>query len=1025
MTSITSRLVRRVARWALLFGTALSVSACGSGDGDDPAQSQGAGNSTVTAGSGSDPSAGAGAGAEAGGAATAEKEFLVLSGGDACGGTGCSTDRSDGGGVGGSGDGGGGAGAGAGLSAMRNVTVVVSKPDGTELGRAPLVNNLVSLYPQTYRGPLILKFVDAGGGEYWDEATRQWTALAGRTLHLMVPTLTHHVSANPLTEAAYQWAIKQFGSERALTAASMQQANDRVLGQINAKLPAAYRTTDVTNYVTPISDMSGAGTLTNTWAGRYGAVLAALPIAAARHNPQLEAPALAFTDQLSADIKDDGVFNVSAAVPSATVAYDGAVAAKIGTGICTAVAEWGSQAMPAQLAPQSAGAARPGQLTLLAGSVGGAGNCDGWGANARFSDPAGVAVDGLGNVYVADLFNHTIRKISPAGAVSTLAGMPGSRGSADGTGLLARFYAPQGVAVDANGIVYVADSGNNTIRRITPQGTVSTIAGSPGTQGSTNATGPAARFFNPRQLTLDRNGNLLVADTLDNTIRRVTPAGVVTTFAGTSGASGSGCAGSLLSGPVGVAADAAGNVYVSNEDSTICRIASSGSMSLFGNTASSTDGDFFEPRGIAADAAGNVYVADSFNEIVRRISPAGAVTTLAGSKVTRGSSDGTGAQARFRRPNAVAVDAAGNAYVADRENNTIRRISPSAQVTTFAGTASVPGTADGTGTAAQFNSPGGSVADAQGNLFVVDTRNQTIRRITPDGTVSTFVGSPGQSGSLDGTGTDAQFSFSTDGEPNGITIDRRTGVLYVADTGNCTIRAVTPDRRVSTYLGQAGVCGSVDGAAATATFMSPRSVAFHSQAAGAGTVDTLYIADSFNHTIRRSVSQIVTTIAGTAGLSGSADGVGAAARFDQPTGVAVDAAGDLYVADYGNATVRKITIATRSVETLAGLARSPGDADGIGSAARFLAPTALDVNAAGEVFVATAGLDFRGNTAARTVRRISPAGVVTTVVGTAGGIGNLLGALPASLGKLSSVSVVSDKQLVVTSDDGVYLATFE
>ncbi|MEP7116740.1 MAG: hypothetical protein ABI880_04120 [Acidobacteriota bacterium] len=945
------------------------------------------------------------------------QEFRVVTGGDACGTQSCGGDSAGGAGVGSGAD--GGDGAGPGLSAMRQVTVTAYKPDGKVLGSAALsADYLVSLYPVTYRGPFILKFADngSGNGEYYDESKRAWIRLQGQVLHVMVPNLTHHVSANPISEAAYQWALKLYGSEAALTATTMQQANDLLLAQVNNKLPTAYQTNDITNYVTPISDASGSGTLENTWAGRYSAVMAALPIAGTRFNPALEKPALAFTNQLVEDLKDDGVFNVSATVPTLTAAYDGSVASQLGAGICSAIAVWGSQALPSQLAPQTAGAAVPGQMTLLAGSLGGRGNCDGWGANARFSTPKGVAVDTSGNVYVADLFNHTIRKISPAGAVFTLAGTAGQQGSADGTGAAARFYAPQAVTVDAAGTVYVADSGNNTIRKITPTGVVTTLAGTAGASGSTDATGAAARFFSPQAIAADGNGNLFVADWLNNTIRKVTQAGVVSTFAGTVGSSGSGCSGNLLDGPQGVAVDSAGSVYVSSNYSVVCKITSTGSMSQLADGFGSPDSYFDNPRGLAVDAAGNVYVADSFNEIIRKITPTGTVTTLAGRKITRGSADGSGSTARFRRPNSVAVDATGNVYVADEENHTIRKITAAGTVSTLAGAAAVVGSADGTGAAAQFNGPSGSAVDAQGNAYLVDTLNFTIRKVTPAGVVTTLAGTAGVSGSADGTGTNAQFRFTSDPDPIGIAIDGG-GNLYVADTANYTIRKITPAGVVTTFAGTAGQSGSTNATGAAARFSWPRGVAVDA-------TGNVYVADSFNYTIRKITSAgAVTTWAGTTGVPGSLDGTGVAARFDQPTGVAVDTVGNVYVADQGNQTIRKITPAA-AVSTLAGTAKTPGSADGTGAAARFSYPVGVAVDAAGNVYVADPGIELTAGREANTVRKITPAGVVTTVVGRPGSVGNILGALPASLGKISSVGVVSSSRLVITSDNGVFLATF-
>ena len=291
-------------------------------------------------------------------------------------------------------------------------------------------------------------------------------------------------------------------------------------------------------------------------------------------------------------------------------------------------------------------------------------------------------MDGSGNVYVADTYNYTIRKITPEGVVSTLAGLAGSSGSADGTGSAARFnYAQAAWPWTASGNVYVADSGNNTIRKITPAGVVSTLAGLAGTPGSADGTGSAARFCYPYGVAVDGSGNVYVADSMNYTIRKITPAGVVSTLAGWPGSSGS-------------------------TDGT-------GSAARF---------DY--PTGVAVDGSGNVYVADTDNYTIRKITPAGVVSTLAGLAGTSGSADGTGSAARFDWPHGVAVDGSGNVYVADTGNYTIRMITPAGVVSTLAGTAGSSGSADGTGSAARFNYPYGVAVDGSGNVYVADCMQQ-------------------------------------------------------------------------------------------------------------------------------------------------------------------------------------------------------------------------------------------------------------------------------------------------------------
>ena len=220
--------------------------------------------------------------------------------------------------------------------------------------------------------------------------------------------------------------------------------------------------------------------------------------------------------------------------------------------------------------------------------------------------------------------------------------------------------------------------------------------------------------------------------------------------------------------------------------------------------------------GVAVDSAGNVYVADTYNDEIRKITPSGVVTTLAGSAGQAGSSDGTGSAARFDWPEGVAVDSAGNVYVADCRNDEIRKITPSGVVTTLAGSAGQYGSSDGTGSAARFDGPMGVAVDSAGNVYVADYGNDEIRKITPSGVVTTLAGSAGQTGSSDGTGSAARFYY-----PEGVAVDS-AGNVYVADAGNDEIRKITPSGVVTTLAGSAGQTGSSNGTGSAASFYFPR-----------------------------------------------------------------------------------------------------------------------------------------------------------------------------------------------------------
>ncbi len=626
--------------------------------------------------------------------------------------------------------------------------------------------------------------------------------------------------------------------------------------------------------------------------------------------------------------------------------------------------------------------------TTLAG-VAARGNVDGVGSDAQFNNPHGVALDKLNNLYVVDSANQTVRKITPAGLVTTIAGFPGSVGSTDGTGGAARFRGPSSIALDTNGNLYVSDQANNTIRKITPVGTnwvVTTIAGLSQIDGQGNAVagnadgvGSAARFNRPYGLAISTNGSLYVSDSANQTIRKLTPSGtnwMVSTFAGlatnTGSADGVGSIARFRY-PYGLAADTNGNLYVTdNDNSTIRKITPAGSVTTLAGLAfnsGSTDGTgsnarFGDPDGIAIDSAGNLYVADSgANNNIRKITPAGVVTTFAGLALTSGYLDAVGTAARFFGPSGLAVDSAGNVYVVEYQNSTIRKITSAGAVSTLAG---VPptgssGSANGTGDAARFYGPSGVAVDTNGNVFVADANNNLIRKITAAGFVSTIAGQT-NSGSLDGVSINARFNF-----PSGVAVDTN-GNVYVADSFNFTIRKITPPGVVSTFAGSAGVSGTNNGTGSAARFYRPYGIA--TDRAG-----NIYVADSDNYTIRKiTPAGVVTTLAGLAGNTGSADGTGSAARFSGPRAVAVDANDNIFVADYSANTVRKIT-AAGVVTTIGGIPSFSGNTDGLNGTSKFYNPSGIAVDNAGNVFVSNSGDNV--------IRKITPVGTnwLTSTIG--------------------------------------------
>jgi DNA-binding beta-propeller fold protein YncE len=506
-----------------------------------------------------------------------------------------------------------------------------------------------------------------------------------------------------------------------------------------------------------------------------------------------------------------------------------------------------------------------------------------------------------------------------------------------------------------------------------------------------------ASFTVPCGVAVDNTGVLYVADTYSNTIRKVTSAGVVTTIAGTPGQ------------PAIVPTDGTGS-----------------------------NASFSQPIGIAIDATNTLYVTDSWGNLVRKITTPGAVvTTLAGLPAPgtqgEGSSDGTGTAARFYMPTGVATDSAGNVYVADNGNDTIRKVVIGTKVvTTFAGMA--PQAAynqgiDGTGDKATFYAPGAVSVDQTGTAFVADSFANTIRKV---------VLTPQSGGGMVGVVTTLVAPAAGLDKPYGVAADG-TGAVYVADTFNSVISLVTPAGDLNPVAGRAKSPGTTDGASYLAQFAFPSGVAVDSSS-------NLYVADTGNNTIRfiSGTSGNVSTLAGSS-MPGTADGAGSAAAFDQPWGIAVNPAGTLlYVSDANNNTIRKMVLSPQGngtvsaeVTTLAGSAGQAGKADGTGSAARFNQPQGIALDAAGNIYVAdashqvltsnSAGTSYASTTYNSTIRKVTPSGVVTTVIGNPGSAGVQVGALPTSINVPQGVAVTSTGALLIAvpNENCILYATFK
>ena len=569
-----------------------------------------------------------------------------------------------------------------------------------------------------------------------------------------------------------------------------------------------------------------------------------------------------------------------------------------------------------------------GRTTTVAGMAGQKGASDGISSVARFNEPSGVAVDYAGNIYVADAWNHTVRRISSQGVVSTLAGLAGQRGSADGLGTNARFREPMGVTTDSSGNIYVADTDNNTIRRVTPNGLVTTIAGNASDYYDiVDGVGSTARFSSPIGIVASSNGAIYVADWAGSTIRRISPGGVVTTIAGSyeqGNRDGVGSA-ARFNNPFALGLDASGNIYVSDSvNSSIRKVTASGAVTTLAAGdfhLNWLDNPFSMPRGLVVGANNAIYIADEGYDNIRLLDAQGNVTTVAGSRDFSGSQDGVGGTALFNDPCFAAVDSAGNIFVSDTGNHTIRKVSPDGKVTTVAGLPWGIGAADGPIGVSRLFFPKGIDGDHKGYLYFADSGNKTIRRISPSGNVETIAGTPGTWGSADGLGTAARFNYLE----GGLAVDSK-GNIFVADGDR--IRKIDLNRRVTTFAVFDGLSGlAIDSS------------------------DNLFVAEEWNGVIKKvTPNALATTYAGVSREWGHVDGPLHLARFTQPRGIAVDNKGNVFVSQ-SNHTVRMIT-AGGAVKTIGGQKDYTGSLDAApGTSFLFWSPFGMAATSNGKLYV--------------------------------------------------------------------------
>lgn len=588
-----------------------------------------------------------------------------------------------------------------------------------------------------------------------------------------------------------------------------------------------------------------------------------------------------------------------------------------------------------------------GNMVLIAGNSRAGFSGDGGPAvNAKLNSPQGMALDSAGNLYIADSLNNRVRKVDPNGIITTFAGnggvsQPGFWGDG-GPATDAQIHAPVAVALDKNGQVYIVAAADNTVRVVDKNGNISIFAGA-GYKGFYGDAGPAniAGITGPQDMTFLSDGSALIADTGSGAIRKVTTDGNISTVSG--------------NGSVGLSGDG---------------VATSLAM--------------LSPFGVVADSSGNIYIAEFGTNRIRKVDSSGNITTAIGNGTLGFAGDnGPANKVEMNGPTGVALDGSGNIYFVDSLNYRIRKLA-GGNVNTVAGNGLVSRSGDGgAATSAQLNTPLGVAIDGSGNLYIADTLNNLVRKVDAKGVITTFAGT-GTAGSSGDNGPAGSAQLNA---PQGLAVDA-SGSLYIADTQNNRIRKVSGGT-ITTVAGGNNELSLPFGIAVDAS-------------------GNLYVAEfGRNRVSKVSTSGAVSTVAGS-GVSGFGGdgGPAASAMLSTPQGVAVDRAGNIYIADTGNNRVR--VVSGGIIATYAGNGAGGYDKDGVAATATPVGnPVALAVDTAGSLYIADGS--------AR-VRKVLANGIITTIGGN--GVRGYAGDGGAAInGSLSSPSA-----LAVASNGNVYVA---
>lgn len=659
-----------------------------------------------------------------------------------------------------------------------------------------------------------------------------------------------------------------------------------------------------------------------------------------------------------------------------------------------------------------------GETSLLAG----AGNFYGDGTHylqAVYNGPGDIEVGADGAIYIADTLNHVIRKIEPAtGIISTLAGS-GSAGYAEGAGSEASFNTPSNICLnEAQGVIYVSDTGNYRVRSINISTGQTTLVAGTGVLGLVDGSPGVARFAAPKALAYNRVSNCLyVAESTLNRIRKIDfDLNTVTTVAGNAIAgyqegTGTNIRFNIIGGLV--MDSAAGRLYVSDFGNNRVRVIDTAtytsSLVAGSGTLGYTEGEgaaaaFRRPAGLKLSTSGRrIFVTDSVNHMIRQIDlDLNSRTSRVAGSGTQGDTAGSSLTARFSAPNAAAIDFAANAmYVADTANNKIKKIdfNDSNAVSFFSGMGSYGGDGN-TIPVATFNTPiDVCVNTLNGRVYILDSQNHAVRMIDETGKVSTIAGS-GTAGYSDGYGAAAMFN-----SPRGICVDPYAERLYISDTGNNRIRVIDlRDYAVTTVAGD-GVQGYAEGIGVAARFFNPEGLDIDT------TSKMLFVADTRNQRIRRiNLNTMQTYLIAGSGTAGYAEGVGPAAFFNFPEGVAHDQYGGLFVADTNNNVIRRINLATGRTIHIAGFG-AQGFQNGAPIDSSFNRPRRLAYDPVVFRLYVTDGLNY----AVRGVPLYLGADVDTTAGNGTSGYAEGIGAA-ARFGSVKGMSIDKENQVLYIAD---------